>query len=396
MTQSTQSVSVQEFIKSASHTAHHFGFTPLEKLKTDPQCKNCSVKIPHKASAQDRKNDSLYGMLTGGMCAYFDSKLNGIEGPALFYSTEQVPRTGDIAVSFHVMNVKKSIAEALLIQTIRSFITDMGFTNHSVRINSLGDTDSVTRYTRDLTIFLRKRLDDMPPQARELMKEHPMYALMYLIEKEHELVQKSPNPLEYLTDSSRKHFREIVEFLDMSGIPFEIDPKLVGHHDCYSDALFAFDIMNEQSLKESPLYIRGGRYSTFVSKMSKTKVPAVGAVVILKDKKAPAHIPTTRIKQPSDIYLIQLGFGPKVKSLLLIEELRGVGVSVHQNVTSDSLSEQLRSAESKNARYAVILGHKEFIEGTVILRDLHKQNQQSVSISSIAPLLQGLINTPAQ
>ncbi len=391
----TQSVSVSDFIKSASHTAHHFGFIPLEKIKTDPQCKNCAVKIQHKASAQDRKNDSLHGMLTSGMCTYFDSKLNGIEGPVLFYSTEQVPRTGDIAVSFHVMNVKKSIAEALLIQTIRSFITDIGFAHHSVRINSLGDTDSVTRYTRDLTTFLRKRLEDMPPQARELMKEHPMQTLMYLIEKEHEMVQKSPNPLEYLTDSSRKHFREIVEFLDMSGIPFEIDPKLVGHHECYSDALFAFDIMDDQSekLKENPLFIRGGRYSTFVSKMSKTKVPAVGAVVILKDKKAPAHIPATRMKQMSDVFLIQLGFGPKVKSLLLIEELRQVGLSVHQNVTSDSLSEQLRCAEAKNARYVVILGHKEFIEGTVILRDLKLQNQQNVALSLIALHLQGLVNT---
>lgn len=388
----TQSVSVQEFIKSASHTAHHFGFSPLEKIKADPLCKNCTIKIQHKASAQDRKNDSLQGLLTAGMCSYFDCKMNGIEGPALFYSTEQVPRTGDIAVSFHVINVKKSIAEALLIQTIRSLLNDIGFANHSVRINSLGDTDSVTRYTRDLNTFLRKRLDDMPPQARELMKDHPMYALMYLIEKEHELVQKSPNPLEYLTDSSRKHFREIVEYLDMSGTPFEIDPKLVGHHECYSDALFAFDIMNDQleKLKNSPFYIRGGRYSNFVSKMSKTKTPAVGAVVVLKDKRAPTHIPTPRTKQTSDIYVVQLGFGPKVKSLQLIEELRRIGVSVHQNVTSDSLSEQLRSAEAKNARYAVIVGHKEFIEGTVILRDLKLQNQQNVPVSSIASHIKNL------
>jgi histidyl-tRNA synthetase len=391
----TQSVSVPEFIKSASQTAHHFGFSPLEKLKTAPECKNCEVKIQHKTSAQDRKTDSLSGMLTSGMCAYFDCKLNGIEGPSLFYSLEQVPRTGDIAVTFHVMNVKKSIAEALLIQTIRSFLNDLGFMHHSVRINSLGDQDSVTRYTRDLTNFLKKRLEDMPPQARELMKEHAMYTLMHLIEKEHDLASKSPNPLEYLTDSSRKHFREIVEFLDMSGTPFEIDPKLVGHHECYSDALFAFDLMNENAEKmhNSPLYIRGGRYSTFVTKMSKTKVPAVGAVVILKDKKAPAHIPLPRTKHISEIFLVQLGFGPKVRSLLLIEELRRIGVSVHQDVTSDSLSNQLRNAESRNSRYAIILGHKEFIDGNVILRDLKLQNQQSIPLVSLATHLRNLNST---
>lgn len=382
----SHNVSVQDFIRSSSHTASHFGFTSLEKLKMSPECKSCTEKIQHKATSQDRRNDALSGMLTGGMCSYFDNKLNALGGHSLFYSTEQVPRTGDIAVSFHVMNVKKSIAEALLIQTIRSLLTDLGFQNSVVRINSLGDQDSVTRYVRDLGNFLKKRLEDMPPQARELMKEHPLSALMYLIEKNHELSFKSPNPLEYLTDTSRKHFREIVEYLDMSGTPFEIDPKLVGHHECYSDALFAFDLLNDdfEKTENSPLYIRGGRYSTFVNRMSKTKTPAVGAVVILKDKKAPEHIPTPRSKHMPTTYLVQLGFGPKVRSLQLIEELKRAGIPVHQNITSDSLSEQLRDAEVRNARYAIILGHKEFIDGNVILRDLKLQNQQNIPVSNIA------------
>ena len=385
-------VSAQDFIKSTSQTAHHFGFSPLEKLKAHPSCKNCDAKIQHKASAQDRKNDALYGLLTSGMCSYFDFKLNAIEGPSLFYSTEQVPRTGDTAVTFHVLNVKKSIAEALLIQTIRSLLNDLGYVDHIVRINSLGDTDSVTRYIRDLTNYLRKRLDEMPTTARELMKEHPLLALMHLIEKDHDLAKKSPSPLEYLTDTSRKHFREIVEYLDMSDTPFEIDPRLVGHHECYSDALFAFDLMNEdrERVSESPLFIRGGRYSTFVSKMSKSKVPAVGAVLILKDKKVPPHIPVARIKNVPSVYLVQLGFGPKIKSLLLIDELKRAGISVYQNIMSDSLGEQLRQAEATNARYAVILGHKEFMEGNVILRDLQRQNQENIPVTAIASHLKRL------
>ncbi len=381
----TNNVSTQDFIKSAAHIANHFGFSHVEKLKALPACKNCDSKIQHKASAQDRKNDALYGMLTGGMCSYFDFKLNGIEGPALFYSLEPVPRSGDLALTFHVFNAKKSIAEALVIQTIRSLLNDLGFLHHTVRINSLGDSDSTTRYLRDLTNYLKKRLDEMPPQARELMKEHSLTTLMHLIEKDHDLARKSPSPLEYLTDLSRKHFREIVEYLDMSETPFEIDPRLLGHHECYSDALFAFDILNEdrEKLEESPLYIRGGRYSTFVSKMSKTKIHAVGGVLILKDKKAPASIPSPRIKFAPDVYLVQLGFGPKVKSLLLIDELRRAGISVHQNIMSDSLSEQLHQAEERNARYAVILGHKEYMDGTVIIRDLKLQNQENIPITSL-------------
>jgi histidyl-tRNA synthetase len=232
----------------------------------------------------------------------------------------------------------------------------------------------------------------MPPQARELMKEHPLVALMHLIEKDHDLTRKSPSPLEYLTDASRKHFREILEFLDMSQIPFEIDPYLIGHHECYTDALFAFDILDSdhQKVSESPLSIRGGRYSTFVTKMSKSKTPAVGAVLILNNKKAPQNIPTPRVKYNPNVYLVQLGFGPKVKSLLLIDELRHAGISVHQNIMSDSLSEQLRHAESTHAKYAIIVGHKEFMEGTVILRDMTQQNQEYIPMTALPGYLRKL------
>jgi histidyl-tRNA synthetase len=383
-------ISTQDFVRSASRTAQHYGFSSVDTLKENPACKECSEKITHTASAQDRKEDSLHGILTAGMTAYFENKLNAIPGPSLFYTIDKVPRSGDIAVSFHIINVQKSIAEALLIQTVRSLLNDIGQENSVVRINSLGDADSLTRYTRDLTNYLRKRLDDMPPTARELMKEHACSAFMHLVEKEHELCAKSPSPLEYLSDVSRKHFREIVEYLDMTQTPFEIDPRLIGHHECYSDALFAFDILDEDGVRlgeNAPLTARGGRYDAFVSRMTKEKVPAVGAVLILKDKKAPAQIAFPRNKKVPSVYLAQLGFGPKVRSLLLIEELRKAGIRVNQNVTSDSLTEQLRKAEATGAEYAVILGHKEFMENTVIIRNLHEQNQENISLGSLVSYL---------
>ena len=75
----------------------------------------------------------------------------------------------------------KSIAEAILIQVGRSLLTELEQEDHFVRINSLGDTgvkhalqslNSLTSSVSALIFFL--------PQARELMKDHPIPALMYL------------------------------------------------------------------------------------------------------------------------------------------------------------------------------------------------------------------------
>lgn len=101
------SLSALDFLKTATHTAHHFGFNSLEKVKNNPACRKCIDRVKYSASASERRSDALHGMLTGGMCSYFDNKMNGIEGPILFYSTEQVPRSGEAAITLQVFGVKK-------------------------------------------------------------------------------------------------------------------------------------------------------------------------------------------------------------------------------------------------------------------------------------------------
>lgn len=377
-----------QFLRTAVKTAEHFGFRGRADFDSNPDCKNCAVSLKHDARAEDKKLDGIFGLLCGGVSTYVDQKLHALSGPVFYYSIEEVPRTGESAITLHIFNVEKSIAEAILIQTIRSLLNDIGHSDHIVKINSVGDVDSRNRYNRELTGFLRKRLDEMPPVARDLFKEHATTALMHLVEKEHDLAFKSPSPLEYLSDPSRRHFREIVEYLDMSGTPYEIDPKLIGHHQCFNDALFSFEFCDDRGaiLPESPLLIKGGRYGTFFEKYLKKPVPAVGAVVIMKGKKTATRVALHKVKRPA-VHMVHLGFAPKIRSLILIDELRRDGIMVDQDLASDSLSNQLRRAEDNGARFSIIIGQKEFVDGTVILRDMLGKNQETIPQNTLVTRL---------
>ncbi|MCB9816728.1 hypothetical protein H6786_05005 [Candidatus Nomurabacteria bacterium] len=383
-----------EFLKVANNTAEHFGFQTIDQLRKSPECKKCEKVMPHTVNGTNKRIDNHNGLLSSAIATYCDEKLHALKRPVLLYSFEQVPRTGETAVTFHIFNVERSIAEAILIHATRALVTELGYTNHTVRINSLGDTDSLTRYSRELTNFLKKRLDIMPGSARELMKEHPLMALSDLVAQDHDLAYRSPNPLEYLSDPSRKHFREIIEYLDMSETPYEIDPKMLGHHECYSDAIFSLDIMNEDPNAEVPVTARGGRFDEFVYRTTRTRTPAVGAVVILKNSKAPARAPRPKAKRPS-VYVVQLGFGPKIKSLLLIDSLRRAGIPVYHDLASDSLSAQLRDAERRKVKYTLIIGQKEFVENTVIFRDMQVRNQEFVDQEALLRRLKRKSTTTA-
>ena len=125
-----------DFLKSAIDTAEFFGFRSPDELKKHPDCKRCKERVESSDSAADRKQDDLHGLLTAGLSAYGDARLNGLERPSLFYSVEKVPRSGDAAIGLHVFGVEKSIAEAILIQTIRSLLSELGHNNHCLLYTS--------------------------------------------------------------------------------------------------------------------------------------------------------------------------------------------------------------------------------------------------------------------
>ncbi len=367
-------LSPTKFLQVAGDTAQFFGFQTINQLKKNPECRKCPDRRAHSVTGTNKRLDAQSGLLCSATATFCDEKLHALEKPVLLYSVEKVPRSGETAVTFHVFNVERSIAEVMLIHATRALVGELGYKEHTVRINSLGDSDSVTRFSRELANFLRKNINNIPPNVRELMKEHPLTALTSLVREDHELSFGSPSPLEYLSDPSRKHFREIVEYLDMSETPYEIDPRILGHHECYSNTLFSFNIPTEEGTEDT-ITVEGGRFDEFVARTTNERTPAVGAVVTLKNSKAPERSPRTKASNPS-VYVVHLGFGPKIRSLMLIDSLRQAGIPTHHNLASDSLSEQLRDAERREVPYTVIIGQKEYVEDTVIFRDMNQQNQE--------------------
>lgn len=390
-------LSATEFIRIASDTANHFGFRSLSEVSKDKRCKKCTRIDRPKMAAVDRRLDSLHGILSGGIASYFENNLYSLEEPVLFHTIEQIPRSGDVALTLQIFGVEKSIAEMLLIQTASCLMQDLGFPTSCVRINTLGDRESIARYTRELTNFMRKRIDELPSSTRELMKEHVLIALMHLIERKHELSYRSPSPLEYLNETSRKHFRNIIEYLDMSDISYEIDTRLLGHHHCYSQTIFCIEVSNDETESENSnessneILVRGGRYDEFVRYITKRNVPAVGLVVALRERKIPLHMPRMKRRAVPSVFLVQLGSEPKMRSLLLLQELKNAKIPAYQALVSDSLSEQLRQAESRKVPYSIILGQKEFIDDTVIVRDMRNSSQESIPITSLVSYLRRTI-----
>ena len=166
--------------------------------------------------------------------------------------------------------------------------------------------------------------------------------------------------VDYLCDPCKQHFVKILEFLDGLSVPYNLNSQLVRGLDYYTRTVFELVVPSQTA--ERPLSLGGGgRYDQLVEYLGGRPTPACGfalgveRLILQLDEN---HVKVATSQDQPDIFLAQLGDGARLKSLLLFEELRQVGLTIRQSFTKDSLKAQLALASQVGAKYTLIIGQK--------------------------------------
>ena len=88
---------------------------------------------------------------------------------------------------------------------------------------------------------------------------------------------------------------------------------------------------------------------------------------------------------PVDIFLAQLGQEARRKALVLFEDLHRAGFKVAESFSKSGVKPQLEVADRLGAKICLIIGQKEIIDGTVMIRDMDGGIQEVVDYKKIIP-----------
>lgn len=285
-----------------------------------------------------------------------------------------------------IIGTTRPIADAIVIKTAYEMVLEE-YGNAYIEINSLGDKDSMIRYHRELINYYKKNVSELEPECRQLIKKSAFAILQCRHEKCLEVKRNSPHPMSYLSEPSRCHFKEVLEHLEMAKLPYDINTKLVQYHEFGSHTVFRIYVQEEG--KEGPtLVASGARWNNLAKKMGfKKDIPGVTTVISLK--KSP-ELKNKRIPKPQ-FYFIQMGQEAKLRSLTVIEILRRAQIPVYHSLVKDKLTAQLTSAEHLKVPYILIMGQKESMENTVLVREMHNRSQETIRVDLMADYLKRLI-----
>ena len=297
---------------------------------------------------------------------------------------------------FEIIGSSRSTSEALLLKCVLAVLDDLGYKDLYIDINSIGDKESIGRFERELGAYYRKNAHILIGKVRQEFKKNHYSILTNTYSEMKDFRQGAPDPISFLSDISRSHFKEVLESVEAFGVSYKIKPstlsnKLYGSYTVFEIRRPTHKTSSTTTEENGELLAYGYRYNHLAKKIGgKRDIPTVGATIIVKkNPKFSKKVMVKNIKKPS-FYLAQLGETAKIKVLNIVEMLRKEKIPVWHSITKDKITGQLSGAEYMKATHVLIMGQKEAIENSMVVRDMANREQETVSVALLPEFLKKL------
>ena len=299
-----------------------------------------------------------------------------------------------------------SIAEAEMIQVTWKSFEGMGLSLGAVELllNANGCHQCRGQFRSAFNSYLRARWAKLCRKCHRFLKTASTRVLACGEEKCKGVSAQAPQVLDFLCEICKKHLRGLLEFLDEAHIPYSLDPRLFREGSWLDEFVFEA-VLNRRVFEETGedaegyyplsttegnvLLAEGGRMSRVAEVLTGRRVESASFVLFLDTigRILTKHGVLLSQESEPEVFLIQLGELAKRRSLTLMEMLRAHRILVREALGKDSIKSQLKLAERAGAAVALIMGQKEALDKTVIVRESSSGIQETVLQEKLAEFL---------
>ena len=256
----------------------------------------------------------------------------------------------------------------------------IGLSKYRLEITSLGDADSRAAHRVDLVKFIASMKLDEATTARAAL--NPLRLFDDKRPEIKEAMAKAPLLVDYLSESSRAHFEQVKKYLDVLGITYTLNPRMVRGLDYYTGTTFEFvhELLGAQSGIGG-----GGRYDGLMAELGGQSLSGIGFGLGVDRAllAAEAEGVVNENSFVSDLFIIPLGDAAKEMAMKIAHQLRAAGKSIEIAFGDRALKGAMKGADKSGARYVIVLGDSEISSTTVELKEMKTGATSSVKIDSL-------------
>ena len=252
----------------------------------------------------------------------------------------------------------------------------LGLANEGVRleVNSLGSKEDRKKYRESLVAFLKGYEQSLDEDSRRRINTNPLRVLDSKNAQTREIVASAPKLPDFLSDESIDKMGRFKQFLDRSGIAYEVNPNLVRGLDYYNDVVYEWktDFLGAQGT-----ICAGGRYDVLSEQIGGKPIPACGFALGLE--RVLATLISCEIEIPKanpDVYVV---FSDKTAQLYawdVAQVMRDNSLKAVLHCGGGALKSQMKKADKSGAQFAIIIGDNEVNNDSVQIKLLRQELSQ--------------------
>ncbi len=310
-----------------------------------------------------------HGLLSKGLQRFWYG------GPMFRYERPQAGRQRQFhQIGVECLGIDSPRCDVEVIAMAWDLLHSLGLNDLVLELNSLGTPEDRKKYRVQLLDWLHDRRDQLDVDSQKRLQTNPLRILDSKDPKTCSLLKDAPLLEDSLCNESSIRFESLKHTLEVLGIPFALNPRLVRGLDYYCHT--AFEITSRH-LGAQATVCGGGRYDGLVEQLGGPASSGIGwaigmerLVLLLDDSFKAASSP--------DVYFVNKGEEAEIKALDIARRLRAAGLAVELDSSRASFGKQFRRADRCGAKWAIILGDDEMSNGEVRLKKLHSTNDPSI------------------
>lgn len=284
-------------------------------------------------------------------------------------------------IGVEVLGESSPILDAEVIAMSYSLLEKLGITDLEVHINSVGTNASRTKYREMLLNFLEPMKEELCEDCRMRMEKNPLRVLDCKVDKCKELTKDAPSIIDSLNEEERAHYETVKKYLDVFGVKYVEDSRLVRGLDYYSSTVYEI-VTNKLGAQGTVL--GGGRYDNLLKQLGDKDIPAVGfaagverMMMLLEDYP----------KNNPDVYVAWLGENTQEFGLKIAKILRDNGIKTFVDFNSKGMKSHMKKADKLAVKYCIIVGEDEMNKDVVVLKDFSARTQEEMSLEKAIEII---------
>ncbi|MCX4083675.1 histidine--tRNA ligase [Rickettsia hoogstraalii] len=341
----------------------------------------------------DKSNDSvaLRPEFTAGIIRSFISTGLQHKLPLKFFSTGPVfrydrPQAGRQR-QFHQLNyeyigAKGAITDAETLKLAVDILKVLEIEQDTIlELNSLGCSESRSVYQQKLVEYLNDFKDQLSEESKVRLTKNPMRILDSKSEIDQKIIANAPVLSEYYTDESKEYFEELLKYLDILGVKYSINPRLVRGLDYYCHTAFEF---TTKKLGSQSTILAGGRYDGLAKIMGNNDdVPAIGFAAGIERI---ALMREYNISEVKPVFVLPIGENNITYSLEIADKLRSQNIATIIDPVG-KIAKRMQRVLNENAKFIIFIGDEEQANNNFKLKDLEKEEEYIVDFTKAFELL---------